>query len=467
MVLRPWQRSLLGHIFARRPDGSRKHRLYLAGMGRKNGKTALAAGIALYGLTSEGDGAEVYSCAADRKQAGLVFGTARRICELDSELSGRVRLFRDVIEDRVTGSVYRALSSEAYTKEGLSPTLVIYDELHAAPDRGLFDVMSLAMGARTEPILIAITTAGTTFDRLGGDSTCYGLYQYGKRVISGELEDSTFGMAWWEGEGDHHSPALWAAANPGLGDILALADLESAVKRTPEAEFRTKRGNQWVNFETAWLPAGSWDALQGPATLRRDLPLYVGVNVGVVHDSTAVVCVQRQDDRVVVRSRFWSNPYPVDSAPHDGWELDLEAIRTHLRDLRKLYPVTATAIDDVPVAGPAFLYDPAVFRESAQMLDAEGLAMVEVPQTNSRLVAPTRALYELITTSRIEHDGDPVLSAHLGNVVAYPIGESGWRLRRPRNSNRQIGGAIALVMAIGTASEPPPAPMPKYRAYVV
>jgi phage terminase large subunit-like protein len=111
----------------------------------------LVAPIALDGLLCEGEGAEVYSCAADRDQAKLVFAAARRTVEMDPELAGLLRLTRDTIDYPATGSIYRALSSEAYTKEGLSPTLVLADELHAWPNRELYDVMALAMGGRRDP----------------------------------------------------------------------------------------------------------------------------------------------------------------------------------------------------------------------------------------------------------------------------------------------------------------------------
>ena len=125
LVMRPWQRQLLGELFARRADGRRKHRVSLVGLPRKNGKSALGSGIGLYGLFMGPDGGEVYSCAADREQARIVFGVARRMVELDEELSGLAKLYRDAIEIPSTGSVYRVLSSEAFTKEGLLLDLAV------------------------------------------------------------------------------------------------------------------------------------------------------------------------------------------------------------------------------------------------------------------------------------------------------------------------------------------------------
>jgi phage terminase large subunit-like protein len=162
---------------------------------------------------------EVYSCAGDRDQARIVFGTAKRMVELEPVLSEMTKLYRDAIEVPATGSVYKVLSAEAYTKEGLNPTLVLFDEVHVQPNRELWDVMALAMGARPEPMLIGITTAGVRFDSTGADSLCYGLYEYGKRVCQGEVADSSFFMSWWESTdptADHRDPDTWRQANPGL-----------------------------------------------------------------------------------------------------------------------------------------------------------------------------------------------------------------------------------------------------------
>jgi len=138
LVLRDWQKQLLNHALARKENGRFKHRTALIGMARKNGKSALAASVGLAGLTLGGNGSEIYSCAADRDQARIVFGTAKRMVELDPELSTMFTLYKDAIEFKDKGSVYRVLSAEAYTKEGLNPSpIIIFDEVHAQPNREL------------------------------------------------------------------------------------------------------------------------------------------------------------------------------------------------------------------------------------------------------------------------------------------------------------------------------------------
>src|ERR1700744_5499988 len=231
IVLRPWQRNVLGMAFAHSVKGKRKHRQAMIGLPRKNGKSAIGSGIGLYGLLMSGQGAEVYSCAADKDQAKIVFGVAKEMVSNSPDLSDVIKVYRDVLEVPSTSSVYRAVSSEAYTKEGLNPSMVIYDELHAAPTDELYNVMQLAMGARRNPLLVAITTAGVKSDRDGGDSICYRQYQYGEKVASKEIEDSSFFLAWWGADesDDYKDPKIWAKANPGYDDLIDPDDLASVV----------------------------------------------------------------------------------------------------------------------------------------------------------------------------------------------------------------------------------------------
>ena len=183
LVLRGWQQSLLEHMFAFE-NGGYRHQSQLVLMPRKNGKSALGSVIGLYGLILGPSGAEVYSVAAEKEQARIVFADARRMIEASEELSSMTKLYRDAIEMPKLNSVYRVMSAEAYSKEGLSPTMTVFDELHAQKNRDLYDTFSLAMGARGKlSTLIAISTAGVRMDSSGRDSICFSLYQYGQKVM--------------------------------------------------------------------------------------------------------------------------------------------------------------------------------------------------------------------------------------------------------------------------------------------
>ena len=340
-------------------DGRRRHRLAIYSTARKNGKSALAAGIGLAALTTEQQGGQVIGAAADRDQARLIWNHAKQMVTQDPVLSEEIKVYAHVLEHRESQSVYRSISSEAYTKEGLSPSLVIIDELHAFPTRELFDVLSLAQGARRDPLMLVTTTAGVMSTRTEDESILFQLYQYGLRIIRGEIEDPTFFMAWWgaDEESDHLDEANWELANPGLDDIVDREDMRSAVRRTPESEFRIKRTNAWVAVEDFWLPAGAWDACAGRVELDVTLPICVGIDIALTNDASAVVIAQKQGDKVAVKARVWQNPHQDGTIAHKEWRMPLDEIVGYMRTLRTLYPKSAVKINDIAAPGPAYVYD--------------------------------------------------------------------------------------------------------------
>lgn len=443
--LRDWQRELLDDLLELRPDGRRKHRTAYVGLPRKNGKSTLCAALALYGLLADGEpGAEVYSCAGDRKQAEIVFGEAKRIVEMDPELSELIRVQRYHMEVPRTKAVYRVLSADAALQQGLNPSFVVFDEVHVQPKADLWTAMTLGSGTRRQPLVIGITTAG--YDT---ESLAYRLYEYGKRVNTGEVDDPTFFFRWWEAppDCDHRDPEAWAAANPGFGDILKPEDFHATARLTPESEFRRYRLNQWVAGADLWLPYGAWDACRDDdLELDEGLPLYVGVDIALRNDSTAVVCAQKRDGRVVVRSKVWENPFPEGDPRHAEWKLNIFEVEEHLKELRERFPEPACEIDGDLMPGPEFSYDPAYFHRSAAVLEGDGLAMVEYPQHDSRMIPASQGLYQLVAEGRLAHDGDATLKRHVENAVADQK-PRGWRLTKPKGSRKKIDAAIALAIA--------------------
>jgi len=430
--VRPWQRQLILQTFARREDGRRRHRIAMWGMARKNGKTAIAAPIALDGLLAQGDGAEVYSCAADRDQAKLVFGTAKRMVELDPELTDLCRLYRDAIEVPSSGSVYRALSSEAYTKEGLNPTLVIYDELHAAPNRELYDVMALAMGARIDPLMVIVTTAGVRADTTGQDGIAYRLYQHGTRVASGEVDDPSFFFAWWEprnGGAPIGDPAAAAQANPGLGDILDPEDLRVAAMpgRMTEAEYLTKRRNQWVASNIAALPTGRFEALAAKRTISRTEPIVLFFDGSFNHDCTALVAVT--SDGYIETVACWERPL---DDPH--WRVPIGEVDAAVREQCKTRKVVELACD------------PFRWAQEMQEWEAADLPVVEYATSSpARMVPAWAKFYDAVMTGRVHHDGDPRLVRHIANM-ALKVDRLGPRpVKEHRGSPRSIDLGICAV----------------------
>lgn len=442
--LRGWQKELLNHALARRSDGRFKHRVALIGMARKNGKSALAASAGLSALTLGGNGSEIYSCAADRDQARIVFGTARRMVELDEELSSMFTLYKDVIEYKDKGSVYRVLSAEAYTKEGLNPSpIVIFDEVHAQPNRELWDVMSLAGGARADSLLLGITTAGVKTQSNGQDSLCYSLYQYGQKLVKGELVDPSFFFAWWEPnnpEGDHRNKQLWIESNPGFGDIVDAEDFESAVLRTPEAEFRTKRTNTFVSTATAWLPTGSWEQLVDKERMPEPgEDVILAFDGAFSNDSTALVAwlLGGEKPHLMVVG-LWERPDDAEQ----GWHVPVAEVEQTIIDTAR----------DGRFSVKEIVFDPARWQRTFMILDEEGLPVVQYPNSAERMVPATQKFYEAVVNQSFTHDGDERLARHISNCVTKQ--SSRGVMVAKASSKRKVDAAVASIFGYDRATQP-------------
>jgi phage terminase large subunit-like protein len=265
--LRPWQeKQIIRPLFSvNKATGLRQYRTCLLMMPRKNGKTELCAALAIDGLLFDNEiGAEVYSAANDKDQAALCFNVAAQMIRNDAELYDACEIIdsQKRIVHRKSGSVYRAISAEAYTKHGLNSSRIIIDELHAAGSRELFDVLSSSTGARLQPLVICISTAG--YDR---HSILWELYQHAKKVKDTPTLDPSFLPIIWEApiDADWTDEKVWRAANPALGDFRSLEELRAACARAQEIPaqenaFRRLYLNQWTEQDSRWIGLAAWDA---------------------------------------------------------------------------------------------------------------------------------------------------------------------------------------------------------------
>lgn len=438
LALRPWQQAMLGRLFARDPrTHRRRHRTGLIGLPRKNGKTAVIAGVGLYGLLLEDPGAEVYAVAGDRDQARLVFGTAKRMVELDPELYGEVKVYRDAIEVPGAGSVFRVLSAEAPLKEGLSPTLTIVDEVHVIDD-DLWNVFALAMGARTEPMMVGITTAGARYGSGGRETICYRMFEYGRRIATGEVDDPSFYFEWWAApeDLDYRAPSTWQIANPGYGDILDPADLAAAVGPTIEHEFRTKRLNQWVAAAQTVFPSGAWEACAAPREVEG--PVVLGFDGSWTGDSTAIVGATVGDEPYLFQVAAWERPA---GDPH--WRVESAAVDDAMGQAMRRYDVRAIACD------------PHEWRAQLQDWEERGWPVQEWPNVLARTVPAWKEFYAAVMERRLSHDGDPAMARHVGNAVLKIDAKGARPTKEYGSSGRKIDRLIAGMMAFDVARRAP------------
>ena len=438
LVFRPWQRELTKQLFAVKADGTFRHRIGLIGLPRKNGKSAWLSAVALESLVLGAQGGEIYSCAAEKEQAKIVFNTAKEMVRLHPELSELLTVYKDTIHNPKTGSVYRALSSDAFSKEGLNPTLVCFDELHAQPNRELFDVMSLAMGARIEPMLVAITTAGVKSDSSGKDSICFSLYEYGKRIALGEVVDPSFFFAWWEAnnDGDYRDSNAWKEANPGFDDIVAADDFASAILRTPEAEFKTKRLNIWTSVSDTWLPHGAWDVLSDPREIPDGSDVVLGFDGSFNGDCTAIVAVSVGEVPHIMPVAVWEKPDEADAS----WQIPVLEVEDAIRAAATRWQVLEIACD------------PYRWARTFQVLDDEGLPVVTFPQTASRMTPATTRFFESVVNSTLTHNGDARLARHIANAQLRTDNRGSRLAKEAKGSKRRIDLAVSSVMALERAS---------------
>jgi phage terminase large subunit-like protein len=293
-ILEDWQkddiiRPLFGMVDA---NGIRQYRTAFLMLPRKNGKSNLVAAIGLYLLFGEGEpGAEVVTAAADRGQAAIIHEIQKQMILNSPEMSKRCNGYRKSIVLKRDASFIQAISADADTKHGFNCSAILFDELHSQPNRELWDVLNTSTGARRQPLVLAITTAG--HDK---QSICYEVYDYALKVRDGVIDDETFLSIIYEapGDADIFDPKTWAAANPGLGvtiktDYMTQQAAKAKALTTYENTFRRLHLNQWTSSEEKWLSDDDWmsgvDAL--PDLAGREC--FAGLDLAATEDRKSVV----------------------------------------------------------------------------------------------------------------------------------------------------------------------------------
>lgn len=461
--LEPWQlfSACLPFGWIRRNDDTRRYRTILIFVPRKNGKSIIGGGLGLYMLVADGEfGAEVYSGATTEKQAWEVFRPAKQMVERTDEL--REFYGVDVNASNMVcladGSRFEPVIGKP--GDGSSPSCSVVDEYHEHQDSTLFDTMETGMGAREQPVMLVITTAGSS---IGGP--CHQLVRDAERMLEGVIERPDLWPALYtiDTGDDWTSPDALRKANPNFGvsigeDFLLARQRDAMQSATKQATFRTKHLNEWVGAKNAWLNMLRWK--DGPA--RRSLqdledgrPCYLGLDLASKIDIAACVLLfppYADDPNWHVHGRYYLPDARVieeldsNTARYrefdalglltltDGEVIDFEVIKEDLREFAGRFSIQAVA------------YDPWQATQLAQEMDAEGLPMVEIRQTVQNISEPMKEVEALVLQRKLAHGDCPVLTWMASNVVAkldvkdniYPNKE------RPEN---KIDGMVALIMA--------------------
>lgn len=445
MQLRAWQGDLVCDVLRLDDEGFRAYLTYLILVSRKNSKSLLGAGFAIDGLLDE-QGAEVYSAAGDKDQAKLVFAEVRKAVEaspdLDAAQGGMFKVYRDVIEYPATQSVYRALSSESFTKEGLNPSRVLFDELHAQPNWELWNVLNQGSDTREQPLVLAISTFGVMTDSTGQTSVCKAQHEYVEKIMSGEVEDPQFGARVYATTGfrgrnfNYRDPRNWAAANPALGDFLRLDNMTATCRKMPEADFKTKRLNIWVHSATPWLPDGAWARCADPdKTIPDHSRVVLSFDGSKTGDCTAITATSIEERPHVHVVQLWEKPLG-----DLGWKVPRAEVKDKIREACRRWDVVEIAWDEY------------LWLDAAEELEEEGLPVVIFPQTMARMGSATQRFYELAVDRGLTHDDDPRLARHVANAVLKRDSRGQRIVKDKPDSMRKIDLAVCGVMGVDRAS---------------
>ena len=460
LLLEPWQMFILFNLYGwKKANGKRRYRTAYVQVARKCGKTALASGVALYGLYAEQIArAEVYSVATTRDQAKLCFTDATAIVKATA-LKERLKCFRDSISYEATGSFFKPLSADYGIHDGYSPSTVIIDEYHAHKDNGMLDVMVSGQAAREEPVNFIITTAG--FNK---NYPCYAFAKNAKNVINGITEDdSLFAMIFELDEDDDWTdPRNWVKANPNLGVSVSVDYLEQQVKdalNRPEAvtNVKTKNLNMWVDAEDTWVLDEKWmeSSLTTDDSMLEGMPCCGGLDLSSVADITAFVLLFKDDEeRIYLKPYFW---IPEDTYQEKirkenvfyaewvdkgyvrltpGNVIDYDYIMADITQIAQRYNISSIA------------YDRWNSSQIVINLQNEGLQMSPFGQGYGSMSAPTKEFEKMILTKNLEHFGNPVLRWMMASV-AIQRDPAGNIKPDKRKSSQKIDGVVASIMALG------------------
>lgn len=463
-----WQSQIIRDLFGiLKPNGYRQFNTAYIEIPKKNGKSELAAAVAL--LLCCGDGeqrAEIYGCAADRGQATIVFDVAADMVRMCPALNKRCKILTS--QKRIlftpTNSFYQVLSAEAYSKHGFNIHGVVFDELHTQPNRKLFDVMTKGSGdARMQPLYFLITTAGTDTN-----SICFETHQKAKDILEGRKIDPTFyPVIYGAGENeDWTDPKVWLKSNPSLGETIGMDKVQAAcesAKQNPgeENSFRQLRLNQWVKQAVRWMPMEKWDACAIPVNeeMLEGRVCYGGLDLSSTTDLTSFCLVfppEDEEEPYYVLPYFWVPEDTLDlrvkrdHVPYDVWNRQgyletTEGNVVHYGYIEKFIERLGEKFNIRDIA-----FDRWGATQMSQDLENMGFTVVPMGQGFASMSPPTKELMKLTLEKKIAHGGHPVLRWNIDNIFIRTDPAGNIKADKAK-STEKIDGAIAMIMALDRA----------------
>jgi phage terminase large subunit-like protein len=480
--LLPWQHKIISDVFGTvKADGYRQYNTVYIEIPKKNGKTETAAAVALYLLFGDNEpGAQVYCAAADKDQAGLVYGAAAQMIRFSPALAKRCKVndSRKRIWLLNDNSFMQTLSSEVNTKHGLNVSGVVIDELHAHPNRQLYEVLTKGSGdARRQPLFFIITTAG--IDR---NSVCWELHEKARAILNGTIEDPTFypviygppddeaGTDWdWTNEEN------WFKVNPSLGHTIQVDKVRDAFREAQrkieeENTFKQLRLNIWVKQSIRWIKLLDWDKCGGKVDIEelKGKRCYSAFDLSSSGDLTALAHVFPIDDKYKVLMRYW---IPADMAvekekhdrvPYARWVhqgyvqttpgnlIDYAYIRKQLNDDRAMFDMQELAYDPWgTVKLLTDLQDDGFVITEKEKCEGHPL-LVQFRQGYVSMSPAAKGFMDVMLAGKLEHGDNPVLRWNADNAVIAQDPAGNIKPDKSKATQR-IDGVIALIMALDRA----------------
>ena len=427
-TLAPWQEEIIRPLFGwKRADGTRRFRTAYISTARKSGKSTLAAGVGLYlSIADHEPGAEVYSAATKRDQARIVHSEAIRMVKASPALLRFAQVYRDNISILRTGSKYEPLGADADTCDGLNVHAAIVDEVHAHKTRAMWDILETGTGARRQPMLFGITTAGSERDTI-----CWELDDRAVQILEGGLEDDSFFayIARIDKDDDWKDPACWIKSNPNLGITPKLDTLSEQCEKAKGSPaflntFLRLRLNQWTRQRTRVVDMDAWKECKAPIDFDelKGQPCYGGLDLSSNTALTSITLVF-PGTRVKVFTLSWLPEANIaarmkeDGVPYNQWAkmglikltpgnvVDYEIVRADIIALRDRFKILELGYDSWNAS------------ETATKLTAAGLTMVELRQGHKTLGEATKRLIGMILSQELQHDGNPLLTWCISNLA--------------------------------------------------
>jgi phage terminase large subunit-like protein len=475
LELSPWQAFCVGSVFGwHRENGTRRFRTAYQEVPRKNGKSTQLAGVGLYGLIADKEpGAEIYTAATKKDQARIIFGEAHRMVRTSPELRERVSVFKLNLSVDETASKFEPLSADEQTLDGLNPHFVLLDELHKQRNRAVLDVLDTALGARRQPLLWIITTAGDD----APDSVYAWENDHATKVLERIVEDDThFVFVTTIDDGDRwDDPKAWAKANPNLGISVYLDDIRRQAikaKANPPAQeaFKRLRLNVRTAAATRLIPMPLWRKNTlgrfDPAQMRGRR-CWCGLDLSSKIDLSAFLKLfppEGEEERWRVVAKFWMPADTIEEKSDrdrksqyrrwvdEGW---IEASPGNIIDHLEIQRAVIADNDEHEFLGLA--YDPWNATQLAIGLQSEGIQVYEFIQGIRTYTAPTKELMAMLLGSKLDHGDNPVLTWMASNLAVKPDKNENLMPEKKLSMNR-IDGMSALIMAIGLmlTEEAPP-----------